>query len=324
MITELQPGVAPRAGVFHHACQAMGTRFAMVLPEVDNVTGEILAETAERHLRAQERLMSRFDVNSPVSELNRRADAGTAVPPGALWKILLLCRDHWRRTRGAFDITQLPLHELWRESLARDEIPSLEALANTLARTGFERVCLDEATRTVRFETPGVRIDLGGFGKGYALDQLAESFKARGVERAFFSFGESSVTVIGSHPNGPPWPVGIVDLFQPASPVHTFNLQDASVSTSGTAPFNQMGGGARIWSRHQSARRPPDQPAIGRCPRPARTPLMPRFFPRRCSSRRLAERAEILAGYAGASAVEIVYEERHNRFVPNITWRQAA
>jgi FAD:protein FMN transferase len=323
MITETQPEIAPRARVFHHACQAMGTRFAMVLPEVDNVTGERLAEMAERNLRAQQRLMSRFDANSPVSELNRRADAGPVAPPGDLWNILHLCREHWRRTRGAFDITQLPLHELWRESLSRDEVPSPEVLANTLARTGFERVRLDETARSVSFETPGVRIDLGGFGKGYALEQLAESFKAQGVERAFFSFGESSVTVIGSHPNGPPWPVGIVNLFQPANPVHTFNLQDASVSTSGTAPFNQMGG----WPALGHVINPRDgRPIAGYRTMSAASPSAAdaEVLSTALLVTPVEERAEILAGYAGASAVEVVYEQRHNHFVPNIAWRQAS
>src|SRR3569623_1099563 len=96
----------PRPAVFHHSCRAMGTRFSLVLPGLDSRAGEALAEFAESHLRSQERLMSRFDALSPISELNQRAAAEPIPVPPALWKILAHCHHHWQRTRGAFDITQ--------------------------------------------------------------------------------------------------------------------------------------------------------------------------------------------------------------------------
>ena len=61
------------AKVFHYTCFAMNTRFSMVLVGVDAERAEALAQAAQRDLRAHERLMSRFDAESPVSDLNRRA-----------------------------------------------------------------------------------------------------------------------------------------------------------------------------------------------------------------------------------------------------------
>ena len=305
--------------VFHHACRVMGTRFAIVLPGVDGSTGEALAEMAERHLRAQERLMSRFDAHSPVSDLNRRAADEPVTPPPALWEILLLCRRHWRRSRGAFDITQGPLCELWRESLARNETPSPEALAETRAHTGFERIRLNEAARTVRFEVPGVCLDLGGFGKGYALDQLAKLLSEQGVGRAFLSFGESSVTVIGSHPAGLPWPVAIADLFQPAVSVRTFNLQDASISTSGTAPFNQRGG-LQPFGHILNPR--DGRPITGYRTLSATSPSATdaEVLSTALLVTPVNERPDVLSSYPGASGVEIVYEPRDDGFASRIAW----
>lgn len=297
----------------------MGTRFSLVLPGMDNLAGEALAEFAESHLRSQERLMSRFDPLSPISEINQRAsDEPVAVPP-ALWKILAQCRSHWRRTHGAFDITQQPLNQLWREHVQRGEQPTEESIIETRARTGMERLQFDDSARTLKFQSEGMVLDLGGFGKGFALEAMAEQFRRQGVERAFLSFGESSVTVLGSHPQGPAWPVGIANMFHPESTVHRFDLRDASLSTSGTAPLNETGGPQNFGHTIN----PRDgRPIAGyrtlsvAAPSAADAEVL--------STALLAtpetERAEILSGYPGASGIEIVYEPQNN-FAPRIQWR---
>jgi thiamine biosynthesis lipoprotein len=317
---EFSSSATPRRQVFHHSCRAMGTRFSMVLPGIDSVQGEALAEFADSFLRSQERLMSRFDAQSPVSELNFRAveEEPIAVPP-ALWKILALCRHHWERTRGAFDITQWPLNKLWRAHLEQGQEPSLEAINETRARTGMDRVRFDESARAIKFETPGMGIDLGGMGKGYALDRLAGYFREQGVERAFFSFGESSVTVIGSHPHGPAWPVGVANMFRPEVAAHTFSLRDASLSTSGTAPFNQAVG-PQIFGHIINPR--DGRPIAG-----YRTisVMSPSATDAEILSTALlvtpeAERAGILSSYPDVSAIEIIYEPGDNS-APRIQWK---
>src|ERR1035441_1844428 len=106
------------AKVFHHTCFAMNTRFSLVLVGVE------AERAAERDLRACERLMSRFDAESPVSALNRRAAEEAVEPPEELWRILAICGDYWRRTCGAFDITLWPVNSLWRERMSRGEEPA--------------------------------------------------------------------------------------------------------------------------------------------------------------------------------------------------------
>ena len=297
----------------------MGTRFSMVLPAVDSMTGEALADFADSHLRSQERLMSRFDPSSPISEVNLRAGEEPVTVPPALWKILAKCRSHWQRTRGAFDITQWPLNQLWREHVERSAEPSEEVIRETRTRTGMARLQFDDSTRTLKFETEGMVLDLGGFGKGYALEKLAEHFREQGIERAFFSFGESSVTVLGSHPLGPSWPVGISNMFHPENSVHRFDLRDASLSTSGTAPFNETGGPQNFGHIIN--------PRDGRPIAGYRTMSVaaPSAIDAEVLSTALlvtpeTERAEILSGYPGVSAIEIVYEPQ-TQLTPCIQWR---
>ncbi len=231
--------------VFHQTFRAMGTRFSLVLPGVDEAGGHDLAELARVFLRRQEHLLSRFDLLGPLAELNEHAAAAPVAPPPALWEVLQICRAHWRRTAGRFDITLQPLARAWREAWVQGRALDVATLAEARALTGFAQVEFDEAKGTVRFARPGMSLDLGGFGKGWALDGLRTELIRQGVTCALLSFGESSVAVVGRHPSGRPWPVGIADLFEPGRLRHRFALEDAAISTSGNAPRRAPGEAVR-------------------------------------------------------------------------------
>ena len=316
----VSPYPFPQTKVFHRYCFSMNTRFSMVLVGIEPERAEALAVAVEHDLRAHERMMSRFDPESPVSDLNRRAAETAIQPPEGLWEILSLCRDFSRRTQGAFDITLWPLNHLWREHLGRGEEPTGEAIEQARRHTRFDRVQFDEAAHTVRFHSKGTSIDLGGFGKGYALERLAAGLRTAGVERAFLSFGESSVTVLGAHPYGPAWPVGVSNMFPPHEPVHTFPLRDASLSTSGTAPFNAAGG-PRVLGQiiHPRSGRPIEGYRTLSVASPSgieaevlSTALL--ITPER-------DRAALLSGFSAASVVEIVYDSNAGQFAPRIEWK---
>jgi FAD:protein FMN transferase len=286
---------------------------------VDAEPAQVVARAAEADLLSCERLMSRFDPDSPLSDLNRRAAHHAVEPAAELWQILSLCRDYWTRSGGAFDITLWPLNRLWRERIAIGEQPSEPALQQALEQTGFQHLHFDDTARTMRFDRPGMSLDLGAFGKGYALDRLADSLRAADVEQAFLSFGESSVTVLGSHPHGPAWPVGVSNIFPPHEPVHTFPLRDASLSTSGTAPFNAAGGPGVLGQIID--------PRSGRPIQGYRTLSVASLSGTEAEVLSTAllitpekERADLLAGFTAASAVEFVYDYHARQPAPQIVW----
>lgn len=314
------PRPSPQTKVFHRSCFAMNTRFSIVLVDMDADKAEALAIAAENDLRAHERMMSRFDAQGPVWDLNRRAGENAIQPPEELWEILLLCREYWMRTHGAFDITLWPVHRLWREHLGRGEEPAGKNIDHAREQSGFARLHLDEAAHTVHFQSKGMSIDLGGFGKGYALEYLAASLRVQGVERAFLSFGESSITVLGSHPHGPAWPVGIANMFHPAQTVHTFQLHNASLSSSGTAPFNRMGG-PRTFGQIIDPRS--GRPIEGYRTMSVASPsgIEAEVLSTALLVTPVRDRAELLSGFCNISAVETVYHSDLEGFAPNIEWK---
>lgn len=309
-----------RTQVFHRSCFAMNTRFSIVLVGIHSESAESLALAAERDLHEYERTMSRFDAASPVSGLNRHAAENAIQPPDRLWEILTLCRDYSKRTAGAFDITLWPLNRLWREHLDQGEEPTSEALAQARQQTGMERIHFDDVARTVRFQGKGMSIDLGGFGKGFAIERLANNLRAQGVEQAFLSFGESSITVLGSHPYGPSWPVGITNMFDPTQTVHTFHLQNASLSSSGTAPFNRMGGPG-VFGQIIDPRsgRPMDGYRTMSVVSPSGTEAEVLSTALLVTPEQ--NRAALISGFTAISALEIVYHTHEGEFVPRIQWQ---
>lgn len=302
----------------------MNTRFSLVLVGMDTEQSEALAAAAERDLRSCEKLLSRFDPASPVSEINRRAAEAPVAVPAELWNVLSLCERYWREMRGAFDITLWPLSRLWREHLEQGSEPSPEAMEKTLGRTGFGRLELDSAARTIRFGAAGMSLDFGGFGKGFALDRVAGTLRSHGVERAFLSFGESSITVLGTHPHGPSWPVGIANMFRPAETVHTFQLKDASLSSSGTAPFNRMAdavNSAQIFGHILDPHSGRPIPGYRTLSVSASTGAEAEVLSTALLVTPEPERAAMLSGFTGVSAVELVYRSGAEELIPRTQWK---
>ena len=289
----------------------MHTRFSVVLPGVDSLAGESLAGAVETLVRAQERLMSRFDAQGPLAELNHRAALEPVAPPAPLWDILLSCREHWRRTGGAFDIAQTARTELWRRCAATGTPPSEGDLATATQQCGMHQVQFDAQARTVRFATPGLQLDLGAVGKGLALELAAQALRRQGVTCAFLSFGESSIAVIGPHPSGQPWPVGVADLFQPGRSWRRFDLRDAAMSTSG----NRTECGHIVNPRDGHLITGPRTLSVV-CPSAVDTEVLSTALlvvP-------LAQRADLLKHYPGTQAVEIVYEPDTHGWTGKMKW----
>jgi FAD:protein FMN transferase len=315
----LSPCLTPSTPVFHRCWFAMNTRFSFVLVGIRAEKSEALALAAEREMHEHERMMSRFDAQSPVSDLNRRAADEAVTPPEMLWEILAICRNYHQKTCGAFDITLWPLNQLWRERVQRGQEPTEEALMHAQQLTGMHNVLFDDAAHTIRFACKGMSIDLGGFGKGFALESLARNLHAQRVERVFLSHGESSITVLGYHPHGTAWPVGITSIFDPSQVIYTFQIKDASLSSSGTAPFNRLDGkkvfGQIIY------------PLTGRPVEGYRT--MSVVSPSTTEAEVLStvllvtreqDRAALLSRFSATAALEIVYHSHQTEFVPHVQW----
>jgi thiamine biosynthesis lipoprotein len=151
-----------------------------------------------------DRLLTVYDTGSDVSRLNRSAGRGPQSVDPEVAAVLRRAADLARLTRGSFDVTVGPLVALWTGAADRDAPPSPAELARALARVGADRVRPHD-DGTVELTEPGVRVDLGGIAKGYALDRMLPRLRERGIRRALLNFGQSSAWALGTPVEGPAW-----------------------------------------------------------------------------------------------------------------------
>lgn len=183
---------------------------------------------AEARIRTLEEELSVTKEGSDVWRVNHRtkdasdlgADAAEAVGTA-----LTIAKD----TQGALDPTIYPVVEAWGFTKDHQQVPSPEALADALARTGWTRARLDGRTLTLE---PGMEIDLGAVGKGYAGREAGRVLREAGVTNAILSLG-GNIEAVGAKPDGSPWKVG---LKAPDSEGYAgmIAVKDAAVVTSGS------------------------------------------------------------------------------------------
>ena len=146
-------------------------------------------------------LFSTYAPHSPLSQLNARAGQGLQAVPAEVVDILRLSQRYAELTNGAFDITVRPLLSLWRQAATR---PTAATITRTLLSVGSQKLQF-AAPHQVGLSAQGMALDLGGIGKGYALDQVAKQLREQRVTNALLNFGQSSLWALGRPPDGEGW-----------------------------------------------------------------------------------------------------------------------
>lgn len=181
-----------------------------------------------------ETLLSTFSPESAVSLLNAHAGQSPRTVPPEVTDLLTQSRHYWRLTRSTFDITVGPLLQAWNNAGTTQTLPSPTVLRRLRAKVGSEKIAILVDGR-VALTSAGMSIDLGGIGKGYALDQTARALKAQGIANALLDFGQSSIWALGAPIGAPRWRLLVQ---QPdGQEVGVISLHDQALSIS--ASFSQ-------------------------------------------------------------------------------------
>ena len=214
---------------------AMGTTFSVALYGVDRVKMEAAADAAIEEARRLDEVLSNYRSESEWSRVNREAGAGPVKVSPELFGLLAEAVEYSRQSQGAFDITVGPLMKVWGFYKGSGHLPHRAEVAAALTQVGYRHIHLDAGAGTVWFDRPGVELDPGGIGKGYAADRMADVLKRHGVETALVAASDSSIYAMGAPPAEPRgWPVEIKDPWNRLPPAAKVFLKDESLSTSGS------------------------------------------------------------------------------------------
>jgi thiamine biosynthesis lipoprotein len=215
--------------------RAMATEFSVMLPGMIGQAADS-ALSALAQVEAIENQLSIYVTGSDVSRLNHAAGTGPVVVSSLTLDVLDRAITLSRLTNGAFDITAGPLVEAWGFTKRRGQKPSSEVVQAALARVGYQKLVLDHERGTAELLEPGMAVNLGAIGKGYALDHIAASLRAAGIDDFLVHGGRSSVLVAGDDEpgTGSGWRVAVEHPLLPGTRLGGLRLGGQALGTSGS------------------------------------------------------------------------------------------
>jgi FAD:protein FMN transferase len=236
----------PEAVLLRFARRAMATTFEIVLP-FGTPAAHASAELALDEIDRLEQQMTVYRDDSEVSVLNRLAAERPIGVEANLFDLFVRCQAWHRETRGAFDIATGALVKCWGFYRREGRVPTVEERRTSLQKSGMSHMRLDAVERTVVFDVPGVEINLGSVGKGYALDRIVRLLWRSGVEQGLVHGGHSSVFAIGSEPGQTSgWLVGLTHPDDTATRLGTFRLTDRGLGISAATHQHFEHGGRKL------------------------------------------------------------------------------
>jgi thiamine biosynthesis lipoprotein len=222
----------------------MGGTFTVVAYDADRNRAEgAIAHALEEAVRLDQ-LLSNYRPSSEWSKVNREAARGAVSVSEELFALLQACQSFSGASEGAFDITVGPLMKIWGFYRREGKVPHRSEIRTAMESIGYRNIQLDPKSRTVRFARPGIEMDPGGIGKGYAVDCMVEVLKREGIRSAFVTAATSSIYGLGAPPSEPRgWQVTIRHPRAASKQVEQVYLRDNSLSTSGSQEkFFEVGG----------------------------------------------------------------------------------
>jgi FAD:protein FMN transferase len=206
----------------------MGTMFDIVAYHASRTEAERGIEQAMQEIVRLDQVMSDYKADSDLSHLNREGRRGFVAVDPSLYEIVEQSISFSRRTGGRFDVTIAPLLKLWKDAYAAGRTPADDEIAAVKRCVGSEQIELSAPNR-IRFRSDCLAIDLGGVGKGYAVDRALAVLVSAGIKHALINAGGSSIGAVGAPPGQQGWPV---KLGARVNGSDVLLLRDASMSTS--------------------------------------------------------------------------------------------
>ncbi len=223
----------------------MAVPIKIVLYAPDEQSASAAADAAFARIRQLNTIMSDYDEHSELRRLCESAGSGQAVKVSAeLWQVLSRAHQLAEVSDGAFDPTVGPVVRLWRRARRQRELPSPTRLAAARELVGWRMLVLDHQNRTVKLEKAGMRLDLGGIAKGYAVAEALAVLRHHGYARAMVNAG-GDIGLGDPPPDRPGWQIGVAPQPPDNTPAFMLSLSNTAVATSGDMFQHVVIGGKR-------------------------------------------------------------------------------
>ncbi len=214
--------------LFTFQFSAMGSPCSLQLYSPDDTLAENHFRWARKEVERLEQKYSRYRMDSVLTRINQAAGK-YAVPIDHETASLLRYADTCHlQSEGLFDITSGVLRRIW--NFRQAVLPSQADIDAILPLIGWDRVQWNPKELVLPQE--GMELDFGGIVKEYAVDTLVNHMRSSGVHAGVVELG-GDVGVIGPHPDGEPWTIGVRDPIKRENALATVQIEKGAVATSG-------------------------------------------------------------------------------------------
>lgn len=201
------------------------------------------AEAAIEEMERIEQLLSHYLSESEISYINAHAASEPVRVHPEVFELVQRAVRLSEETRGAFDITLMPLIRCWGFFQGVGQIPDVQTLAEAMECVGSLHLHMDAQNLTIAFAREGMGVHLGAIGKGYAVDRAIEVLRDAGVEAAMVHGGHSSARAFGTPPDAGGWRINLPHPLHPERSLAHLLLRNRAISTSSpTEQYFERGG----------------------------------------------------------------------------------
>lgn len=218
---------------YEYTHQQMGTQIGLVFYDnnEDMARADSIAQLVFNRIDALNNTLSNYLPQSEINKLSSSSNINVSVSDD-LFRLLQISRDFSVDTNGAFDITLGPLIELWKKARKNRQLPLTTEISTAQQRTGYGNLEFP-MVNVVRLTQEGMKLDVGGIGKGFAADEAISLLKRNGINTALVDMG-GDVIVSEAPPNKEFWTLGFSYFDKNGREVfQKVKLKNQAVATSG-------------------------------------------------------------------------------------------
>ena len=231
VLTGLASGLSAQA-IFNRTLKLMGSRFDITVVAMDSIKADQYIDLAVQEISRIEKLISSWDPASETSRINRNAGIEPVRVDKELFDLIKRSLAISRLTDGAFDITYASMDKIWKFDGSMTEMPTVEAIRNSVSRVGFGKIVLDESNFTVFLPEAGMKIGFGAIGKGYAADKAKKMLMDYGVQAGIIN-ASGDMNTWGNQPDDEDWKVAITNPMDKGKAFGLVPVRQGAVVTSG-------------------------------------------------------------------------------------------
>jgi thiamine biosynthesis lipoprotein len=208
----------------------MGSPFKLVVYAPNDSIAELAAAKAFGRVEELNEIMSDYRDGSEINRLSAQSGSGKWVPVSKdLFEILDISLSVSKKTKGAFDVTLGPVVQMWRHATRKGIFPAQEEIAAAMQKTGYSKMKLNRKASSVLLTQKGMRLDIGGLGKGFAAEEAIKEVKKLGITSAMMDAGGKIVLT-----NPPPGTDGWnINISNGSDSLKALKLSNISLATSG-------------------------------------------------------------------------------------------